>query len=175
MNADIFQRPERETQRIAPPRAKTTRRKPEKNQWVAHDSLGMVRHCSFAFFVVPPVTIRLAKDPHTTVTATHLLTHLSTSSTLTEYMGLSVTPPLPLIFFKSADERTDPRDERSLVLCAVGRDPNLYRYASAELRKDRAWVLDVIRQDWRALEHTSEVLKGDREIVLSAVNQVSSS
>jgi hypothetical protein len=90
-------------------------------------------------------------------------------------MGLSVPPPLPLIFFKSADERTDPRDERSLVLCAVGRDPNLYRYASAELRKDRAWVLDVIRQDWRALEHTSEVLKGDREIVLSAVNQVSSS
>mmetsp|Transcript_40464 Transcript_40464/g.52094 ORF Transcript_40464/g.52094 Transcript_40464/m.52094 type:complete len:409 (+) Transcript_40464:39-1265(+) len=71
----------------------------------------------------------------------------------------------------SSQERTDPRDERQLVLAAVGRDLNLYRFASDELRSDRAWVRSVVKKDWRALEHTSQELKNDREIVLLAVKQ----
>lgn len=109
---DIFQRPTRKPIAKGLPRAKITREKPPKNQWISEDAVGM-----------------------------------------------------------STQERVDPRDERQLVLAAVGRDLNLYRFASDELRSDRAWVRSVVKKDWRALEHTSQELKNDREIVLLAVKQ----
>ena len=48
---------------------------------------------------------------------------------------------------------------------------SLFKYASAELRKDRKWVESVVRKTWRALEFVDDELKGDRTIVLAAVRQ----
>ena len=57
------------------------------------------------------------------------------------------------------------REDREVVLAAVGQNGNALKHASAELQGDQEFVLAAVVQNGTALKHASAELQGDREVV----------
>ena len=66
------------------------------------------------------------------------------------------------------------RNDREIVLATLSQDiPNdsEFKYATDELKGNKAFILDVLKQSGRVLMYLPEELTGDKEVVLTAVSQ----
>ena len=66
---------------------------------------------------------------------------------------------------------SDLKNNKEVVLAAVGQYGYALEFASAALKRDRNFVLAAVRQNGFALRYASAELQGDREVVLAAVEQ----
>ncbi|MDA9129444.1 DUF4116 domain-containing protein, partial [Candidatus Gracilibacteria bacterium] len=63
------------------------------------------------------------------------------------------------------------RDNKSLIISFIEKDPISFQYASSVLRGDKELAIIAIEKDWRNIEYISEKLKDDAEILLKASYQ----